>query len=86
MRHGARTETVLELMHPLAELVPLPRLNLVRLHGVLASKAKLRPMVVPRGPLAQAQAATEAAVAPECEDQPPAGRRLPRPPRYHDAH
>jgi choline dehydrogenase-like flavoprotein len=34
---------------------------------VLAPNAKLRPLVVPQGPPAQAKAATEAAVAAECE-------------------
>jgi len=38
----------------------------LREHGVLAPNAKLRPLVVPQGPPAQAQAATEAAAA-ECE-------------------
>jgi hypothetical protein len=52
-----------------AALVPRPRLHLIRFHGVLAPNAKLRPRVVPQGPPAQAQAATEAAAAAECEVQ-----------------
>ena len=57
----------LEFMQRLAALVPRPRLHLIRFHGVLAPNAKLRPLVVPRGPPAQAQAANEAAAAAECE-------------------
>jgi hypothetical protein len=53
----------LEFMQRLAALVPRPRLHLIRFHGVLAPNAKLRPLVVPQGPPAQAQAATEAAAA-----------------------
>jgi uncharacterized protein involved in tolerance to divalent cations len=59
--------TPLEFMQRLAALVPRPRLHLIRFHGVLAPNAKLRPVVVPQGPPAQAQAATEAAVPAECE-------------------
>ncbi len=40
----------LEFMQRLAALVPRPRLHLIRFHRVLAPKAKLRVMVVPRGP------------------------------------
>jgi hypothetical protein len=57
----------LEFMQRLAALVPRPRLHLIRFHGVLAPNAKLRSRVVPQGPPAQAQAATEAAAAAECE-------------------
>jgi hypothetical protein len=57
----------LEFMQRLAALVPRPRLHLIRFHGVLAPNAKLRTLVVPQGPPAQAQAATEAAAAAECE-------------------
>jgi hypothetical protein len=39
----------------------------LREHGVLAPNAKLRPLVVPQGPPAQAQAATEAKAAAECK-------------------
>ncbi len=38
----------LEFMQRLAALVPLPRLHLIRFHGVLAPNAKLRPLVVPQ--------------------------------------
>ncbi|MEN9417296.1 MAG: hypothetical protein RI988_916 [Pseudomonadota bacterium] len=51
----------------LAALVPRPRLHLIRYHGVPAPNARLRPLVVPQEPSAQAQAATEAAVAAACE-------------------
>ena len=57
----------LEFMQRLAALVPRPRLHLIRFHGVLAPNAKLRALVVPPGPPAQAQAATEAAAAAESE-------------------
>ena len=39
----------------------------MRFHGVLAPNAKLRPLVVPQQPPAQAQAASEAAAPAECE-------------------
>ena len=57
----------LEFMQRLAALVPRPRLHLIRFHGVLAPNAKLRSLVVPQGPPAQAAAATEVAAAAECE-------------------
>jgi uncharacterized protein (DUF983 family) len=60
----------LEFMQRLAALVPRPRLHLIRFHGVLAPNAKLRSLVVPQEPPAQAQAATEAAVAADCEVEP----------------
>ena len=41
--------TSLELVEKLAVLVPPPRVNLVRYHGVFAPGSKLRPMVVPGG-------------------------------------
>ena len=53
----------LEFMQRLAELVPRPRLHLIRFHGVLAPNAKLRAQVVPREPEPPAQAALPA----ECE-------------------
>ena len=56
----------LEFMQRLAALVPRPRLHLIRLHGVLAPNAKLRPLVVPQGPQVQ-EAPSEAAAAAECE-------------------
>jgi hypothetical protein len=56
-----------EFMQRLAALVPRPRLHLMRFHGVLAPNAKLRALVVPQQPLAQAQAASEAAASAECE-------------------
>ena len=37
----------LEFMQRLAALVPRPRLNLIRFHGVLAPNAKLRPEIIP---------------------------------------
>jgi hypothetical protein len=43
--------------------VPRSRLHLIRFHGVLAPKAKLRAQVVPQGPEATAQEAKPA----ECE-------------------
>ncbi len=38
-------------MQRLAALVPRPRLNLIRFHGVLAPNAKLRPKIIPSQPL-----------------------------------
>ncbi len=57
----------LEFMQQLAALVPRPRLHLIRFHGVLAPNAKLRALVVPQQPPAQAQAATSAAGAADCD-------------------
>jgi hypothetical protein len=37
----------LEFMQRLAALVPRPRLNLIRFHGVLAPNAKLCPKIIP---------------------------------------
>jgi hypothetical protein len=55
---------MLEFMQRLAALIPRPRLHLIRFHHpALAPNAKLRALVVPQGPSAQAQAATEAAAA-----------------------
>ena len=59
--------TPLEFMQRLAALVPRPRLHLIRFQGVLSPNAKLRAPVVPQGPPAQEQPATEAAAAAECE-------------------
>jgi hypothetical protein len=41
----------LEFMQRLAALVPRPRLNLIRFHGVLAPNAKLRSVIVPGAPV-----------------------------------
>ena len=49
----------LEFMQRLAALVPRPRLNLIRFHGVLAPNAKLRSEIVPGGPLSVNDAADE---------------------------
>jgi hypothetical protein len=56
IRFGVRVTSLREVSGP-----PL------REHGVLAPNAKLRPLVVPQGPPAQAQATTEAAAAAGCE-------------------
>jgi len=42
--------TPLELMQKLAALIPRPRLNLTRYHGVLAPSAKLRSQIIPQPP------------------------------------
>ncbi len=42
--------TPLEFMQKLAALIPQPRLNLTRYHGVLAPKAKLRSQIIPHPP------------------------------------
>jgi hypothetical protein len=59
----------LQFMQRLAALVPRPRLHLIRYYGVLASNAKLRPLVVPQGTEVQEQT-TEVAAASECETEP----------------
>ena len=41
----------LEFMQRLAALVPRPRLNLIRFHGVLAPNAKIRSEITPGGPV-----------------------------------
>jgi hypothetical protein len=40
----------LELVEKLAALVPPPRFNLVRYHGILAPSAAWRPLVIPSEP------------------------------------
>ncbi|WP_075011460.1 transposase [Stigmatella aurantiaca] len=42
------TFTGLELLRRVASLVPPPRANLTRFHGVFAPGAKLRPFLVPK--------------------------------------
>lgn len=42
--------TGMELLRKLAPLVPPPRINLLRFHGVFAPNAKLRHLVVPKPP------------------------------------
>jgi Putative transposase len=56
IRFGVRVTSLREVSGP-----PL------REHGVLAPNAKLRPLVVPQDPPAQAQAATQAAATAQCE-------------------
>ena len=43
----------LEFMQRLATLVPRPRLNLIRFHGVLAPNAKLRSKIIPGEPVSK---------------------------------
>ena len=50
----------LEFMQRLAALVPRPRLNLIRFHGVLAPNAKIRSLITPGRPVLD----KDAAVAP----------------------
>ena len=52
-------------------LVPRPRLHLIRFHGVLAPKAKMRAQVVPQGPDEPAEASQPAACAPNCTHRRP---------------
>ncbi|MDO8252320.1 MAG: hypothetical protein Q7T78_21755 [Rhodoferax sp.] len=47
-----------------------PQLHLIGFHEVLATNAKLRPLVVPQGPPAEAQEAAEGAATAECEVEP----------------
>ncbi len=49
----------LEFMQRLAALVPRPRLNLIRFHGVLAPNAKLRPQIIPARPVTAHHTADE---------------------------
>jgi hypothetical protein len=46
-----RLQALAEFMQHLAALVPRPRLHLIRFHGVLAPNAKLRPQIIPSGPI-----------------------------------
>jgi len=64
----------LEFMQRLAALVPRPRLHLIRFHGVLAPKAKLRSLVVPKGLPVHEEPVVEAALASECELEPAQAR------------
>ena len=57
----------LELTHRLAALVPKPRLHLIRFHGVLATNAKLRALVVPLVVPQEPEPAAQEAKAAECE-------------------
>ena len=52
-------------MQRLAALVPRPRLNLIRFHGVLAPNAKLRAEIVPGGPINVSETADELDHAPQ---------------------
>ncbi len=51
--------TPLEFMQRLAALVPRPRLNLIRFHGVLAPNAKLRAEITPGGLINVSETADE---------------------------
>ncbi|WP_222595369.1 transposase, partial [Corallococcus exiguus] len=57
--------TGLELLRRLASLVPPPRANLTRFHGVFAPGAKLRPFLVPQAGAEEASAGLEAAAKKE---------------------
>ena len=57
----------LEVLQRLAALVPRPRLHLIRFHGVLSPKAKLRPLLVPQGPPKGEQAPGVGASGVQCE-------------------
>ncbi len=54
----------LEFMQRLAALVPRPRLNLIRFHGVLAPNAKLRAVIVPGWSVSVNETADELVDAP----------------------
>lgn len=51
LRHNACLSEPMEFMGRLAALVPKPRVNLTRIHGVFSSNSKLRKHVVPRQPV-----------------------------------
>ncbi|WP_232537010.1 transposase [Cystobacter fuscus] len=65
--------TGLELLRRLASLVPPPRANLTRFHGVFAPGSKLRPFLVPQAGEEGASEEPEAALSKE-----PKKKRTPR--------
>jgi hypothetical protein len=65
--------TGLELLRRVASLVPPPRANLTRFHGVFAPGAKLRPFLVPQAGAEEASVEPEAAGSKE-----PKKERTPR--------
>ena len=68
----------LELIEKLAALVPPPRINLVRYHGVLAPAARNRAGIVPGSPAGD-EASTRDRCACGRRDDQPAGPHRPRP-------
>jgi hypothetical protein len=72
----------LELVEKLAALVPPPRFNLVRYHGVLAPAAGLRPIVVPSDPKAAAPVPHPGCAARKHDIRSEA-KSSPKPPRCH---
>ncbi|WP_324964005.1 transposase, partial [Archangium sp.] len=64
--------TGLELLRRVASLVPPPKLNLTRLHGVFAPGAKLRPFLVPQAGAEEASVAPEAVARQEARKERPA--------------
>jgi hypothetical protein len=69
--------TGLELLRRVASLVPAPRANLTRFHGVFAPGAQPRPFLVPQAGAQEASVAPEAAASKEPKKQ--------RMPRVHQA-
>jgi hypothetical protein len=59
-------------MQRLAELVPWPRLHLIRFHGVLAPNIKQRALVVPAAPQGQSDASQLSDSASDCPHDRPA--------------
>ncbi|MFP2960706.1 transposase [Myxococcus sp. 1LA] len=57
--------TGLELLRCVASLVPPPRANLTRFHGVFGPGARLRPFLVPQAGAQEASAGLEAAAGKE---------------------
>nr|WP_233591669.1 transposase [Corallococcus sp. AB011P] len=55
----------LELLRRVASLVPPPRANLTRFHGVFAPGARLRPLLVPQAGAQEASVGLEAAASME---------------------
>ena len=64
--------TGLELLRRVASLVPPPKLNLTRFHGVFAPGAKLRPFLVPQAGEEEASVAPEAVARQEARKERPA--------------
>jgi len=54
----------LELIEKLAALIPPPRLNLVRYHGILAPNARDRGLIVPGPSVSTPSSAAEASLVP----------------------
>jgi hypothetical protein len=66
--------TPVELLRKLAALVPPPRSNLVRFHGVFAPGSKLRPFLLRQAPIASATLSTAVEATELAPSEPPSGQ------------